>query len=89
MIQRYRLGLDTRTEGSIFKRCEIVKYTDHDVWIREQKHKKGGWCRYEEVKHLEAEVARLRDALKEIEEVENSNWALGEIRQIVRNLKLS
>ena len=59
-IQRYRINQSERLAGGIFSPDEIVQYRGNDVWVVEQKHGRGGWCKWDDVKRLIKEVEELR-----------------------------
>ena len=63
-IQRYRINQMERVAGGMF--TPFVKYDGSEVWIDEQRHGYGGWCKWDEVKALEEENERLK---KEIEDM--------------------
>ena len=65
-IQRYRINQMERVAGGMFTPDKFVKYNGSEVWIDEQMHGYGGWCKWDEVKALEKENERLK---KEIEDM--------------------
>ena len=76
MIQRYRLRLHTRrskTAWSSAGQTEIVPYKDNVVWVDEQRHKLGGWIKYEDYKKEVTVVTSIEEGVTKEHRVFTNN----------------
>lgn len=60
-MERYRINQKMRIGGGWLTPCEIVPYTEREIWVDYQHHKLGGWCKWSEVK----EVMSINEKIKE------------------------
>ena len=52
-IQRYRLNVEGRPKAK-------------NQWVAEQRHKKGGWCKWSSVQRLERQLEEAREVIGNI-----------------------
>ena len=71
-IQRYRINPVAWEDGKGWVRQSI--HSKPKVHAIEQPHKKGGWCKWEDVKDLEAQLAEAREAIKNLNNLERQRW---------------
>lgn len=60
MMNRYRINQKTYSEEGFLRPRKIITYRDNLIFIEKQPHKKGGWCRWSEVKDLMTQNEQLK-----------------------------
>jgi len=74
MLQRYRLRLLNRRETTAWNsRTEIVPYKGRDIWIEKQRHKLGGWVKYEDYKKEVTIVTSIEEGVTKEHRVFTNN----------------
>jgi len=55
-------------------RIQIIERENYKAFKSSQEHKLGGWCKWEDVKELEAENKRLKSELEAVKKITRDKY---------------